>query len=368
VIQLLVVAVLLSFPYTALQFAVPIGSWTIDAPLVDFAALALAVLVAGQWLRGTATTLPGWPAWIVLVAVGTAASSLGEHPPDALHVLARKPIFVVVAYGLSLPWAIARVTQARVLDRALTASAMALAIVSLLASVARIASGNATWYAAVGGLTNNHKTLAVAAAPLLPLLWERRARVAWALLALSVLVSMSRTAWIAAAVGMAFFVPWRGRTLADARGALAAIVAAGVLAAVVVPWLSGSVTQLDALRSRASLDRRAWNLFLEHPLLGSGPGSNLRTEMSTFPDYRVNGVDAHGVFPLLGSEYGVLGLAAFGAFAAATALHLRAHHLPGRGTWPAFLALHANLLFSTETFTATHWAVLGVLLGRSQRR
>lgn len=365
---LLVLAVIALFPYTALDAAFALGPWTVDAPVVDFAAAGLVLLVAARWTRANATRLPGWPALAALVAAGAVAALRSDAPADSLHALLRKPVFVALAYGVALPWAVARATPPRAVDRALVAAAIAVAAIGLESSVARIAIGNATWYAAVEGLTNNHKTLAVAAAPLLPLLWERRARLAWSLVAASVLLSMSKTAWIAAVVGMSFVVPFRGRTLADVRGALPGLVVAGSVLAVAVPWLSGSATQLDALRSRASLDGRAWMLFAAHPLLGSGPGANLRTTLSTFPEYRVNGVDAHGVIPLLASEYGLVGLLAFGAFTAATALHLRSHHLPGRGAWPAFLALHANLLFSTETFTATHWAVLGLLLGSGQRR
>ena len=38
------------------------------------------------------------------------------------------------------------------------------------------------------------------------------------------------------------------------------------------------------------------------------------------------------------------------------------------GIWATFVALHANLLFSTETFSQTHWIPLGLLWGLSERR
>src|SRR5204862_114366 len=84
-------------------------------------------------------------------------------------------------------------------------------------------------------------------------------------------------------------------------------------------------------------------------------GANVRFEQQTFPDYRVNGVDAHGAIQKVGSEYGLLGLGAWLTFVGAMALRLRrrAPVLAGwdgwlappnvaRGVWATFVAHHVH--------------------------
>ena len=183
----------------------------------------------------------------------------------------------------------------------------------------------------------------------------------------ALLASVSRTAWISVAVGASYFLMWRGRPLAAMRAMVPGLVVIGVLAASYGPLLTGSLAQLDALRSRHSLDKRAWSLFVEEPLHGAGPGASVRVEVPTFPDYRVNGVDAHGVIQKIGSEYGLVGLGGFAYAVLALGGALRARHRPGGGAWPAFVALHVNLLLSTETLSQTHWALLAVVVGVALR-
>ncbi len=362
----LLVAILAFFPYIDAKLALDLGPWHADAPLADLAALLLAPL--GLWTAWRARWRPpGWEGFAGLVAVGWMSAWLGDAPGSALHELLRKVVFSGVAYGLCMAVAVKSCRDTEFLRKALLASVAACASISIVTSGLRIAGGDALWWQSIEGLTNNHKTLAVAMAPALPLLWSwREDRVARWVIGLGVValaVSMSRTAWIAAAAGCAYLLNWRGRPLASRPWVVPAIVIVGVLAATYGPHLIDSVAQLDALRSRQSLDKRAWLLFADSPLLGGSPGASIRYEIPTFPDYRVNGVEAHGVIQKVGAEYGLLGLASYGWMVLGMARVARGHW-----TWPCFLALHVNLLLSTEAFTQTHWALLGLVLGLASRR
>lgn len=360
--------------------ALPIGAWDFNAPVADLAAMLLAPLGALVLaLHGVpAAARSAWRTaaigYAVLLAVGLVSALLGADPPAALHEWARKPLFFGLVYGVGLMgWLLLAGRHEAVRGLLLTAVAMC-ALISLASSAGRIVAGDTLWFQAVGGLTNNHKTLAVAMAPALPLLWgwsggppDRWTRTIVGLGALALLASMSRTAWISAAAASAFFILWRGRPLASRRATVPVVVLLGVLGATYGPALTGSLAQLDALRSRHSLDKRAWSLFVESPVVGASPGHSVRVEVSTFPDYRVNGVDAHGVVQKLGGEYGLLGLAGYATAVVALGMALRRRHQSGTGEWPGFVALHVNLLLSTETFSQTHWVILALVLGRGLR-
>ena len=358
---------ILAFPYISLGMAVPLGPWDFDAPVADLAVLVALPLVAVAWWRGPRIGLPGPVGWSLLISAGILGA-LGHDRAGSLHFLLRKPIFLYLAYGVGLAWVVARAMRRGELRAAVLASVMLASVISLASSAGRIAAGDALWWRGIEGLTNNHKTLAVALAPCVPLLLAWRApRWLVGLALAAIAASVSRTAWITTAFSLCFFVTWRGRTLASRPRVLAAGLAIALLAVTYGTLLGGSLAQLDALRSRHSLDRRAETLFVEAPVFGAGGGANTRYEAWTFPDYRVNGVDAHGVFQKVGSEFGLVGVAGYLAFVAAMAHRLLGRHRRGDGAWPAFLALHVNLLLSTETFSQTHWAVLAVVWGQSWR-
>lgn len=395
----LVAAVLLTFPYIDLAVNLDLFGRHLDTPWADLAGTALIGVVGGLVLLGagagprnapallTGLRPPGPLGYGLLVAVGLLALATNAVPDRgaAAWFLLRKPIFFYVAYGVALAWAVANVVPRASLRRLLLATVTLTALISLATSVGRIAAGNTLWFAAIEGLTNNHKTLAVALSPLVPLILAlRRGRVdlgVAALATVAIACSLSRTAWISTAAGLTVLVVWQNRTLAARRLVLVGVVVLGMLAALYGPLLTRSNAQLDAARSRHSLDKRAWTMLAEHPLLGMGGGANVRVELQTFPHYRVNGVDAHGVVQKVTSEYGLVGFAGYLAFVGAVALRLRrgapvatAHpnglapaHL-GLGLWACFLALHVNLLLSTETFSQTHWVPLGVVWGLARRR
>lgn len=372
VMCVLVAIAILTFPYIDLKIALPIGSWQMDAPIGDIAAAALLGVVglAIVLRRWTATPLPGAVGYAIIVVAGAVALPNALDAHASLHTLVRKVIFSWIAYGGAVAWVIARVFPDVWLRRLLRGSLAIVAALSLATSIGRIGAGNALWFSAIEGFTNNHKTLAVAMAPVAVLVWSGRSRVdraAAALAFVAIALSLSRTAWIASGIGMLYFVNWRGRPLSSLRFLVPAVLILGIGAATYGPVRWGSVTQKDALRSRQSLDRRAWEMFSAHPLVGMGAGTGVIVVQQTFPDYRVNGVETHGVIQKVGSEHGALGLVGYAFFFGAMARRVRSRHYDGNGSWPTFLALHANLLFSTEAFTITHWLPLGIVWGLSQR-
>lgn len=369
---------LLAFPYIGLEYAVTIGERTLNIPLADLAVLALLPLVALSWRRATRIPLPGWPGWVLLVGAGAiAAGTAADDTGGSLYTLLRKPVFLYLAWGGGFAWVVARELSPRGIRVGLEISATLASLVLIWSSVGRIESGNSLWWSAITGITNNHKTLAVALAPTIPLLLglrppgDRRTLLVVGLVVVGLLLSVSRTSWITAAVAACWFVSFRGRLLAERRGLALGLVVVGILGSLYGPLLTGSLAQLDAARSRHSLDKRAWAMFTEHPLFGAGPGTSVTHIAHTFPDYRVNGVDAHGAIQKVASEYGLVGL--FGWLLTTTTIGWVLHTRAGAGgrldraIWVCFLALHVNLLLSTETFSQTHWAMIALCWGLSWR-
>lgn len=374
--------ILLSHGFIDLEWAVDLGRWHMNAPVADLAATALLPLgVALAWRARL--PLPGWRGYaLFLVAAGVSVGA-ASVPGEALHHLLRKPIFLYLAYGVSLAAVVSRLGLRGGLTLAILGFSALTASVSLATSVERIGAGDALWFQSLAGLTPNHKTLAVALSAWVPLLlWLAEAdapprlraacRGALALTLAAVLASASKTAWITAAFGLAWRFP-RARPLGARPRLILPALALSLGLALYAPLLLRSKTMLDAARSRHSLNVRAAEMFSAHPLFGSGTGMNVLHDMVTFPHYRVNGVDAHGVIQKIGSETGLVGLMGYLGFVAAMGLALRARAREGgdasleRALFGVFLALHLNLLLSTETFSPTHWAPLALCWGLAHR-
>jgi hypothetical protein len=369
IVPLLVAIVLLAQPYIGLDVHLPLPGWDLDAPLADLAALGLVALL--PFLGRPRPPAPA--AWGAFLAVGLAAALLAD-PAETLqgtgssvHQWLRKPVFSYVAYAVALPVALTWVEGSRI-RRLLLLSLGAAALVSLVASSGRVASGLALWWQGIEGLTNNHKTLAVWMAPFGPWLWSQRhhrgAQLVSALVAIALLLSLSKTAWLAAAFGLAWVVHYDGRPIVARWWLVLPALAVAFAALSWLPELLGSKAMMDAARSRDSLDLRAWTMFSADPILGHGPGSAVTWEMHEFPHYRINHVEAHGVVQKVASETGMLGLIAWLAATILTARSLwsgRSETTSEEWAWiGVFAALHVNLLASTEAFTMTHWVPLGL--------
>ncbi|RME26872.1 MAG: hypothetical protein D6798_05795, partial [Deltaproteobacteria bacterium] len=290
-------------------------------------------------------------------------------------------LFVYLVYGVGLSVAVARVVPRRRLAALVAAAITLTATISLATSLVRIAAGDTLWFQRIDHLTPNHKTLAVCLAGWLPLSWtltrHRVLRLGITGLAVAAIgISLSKTALITTALSAALFLP-RDRPLAWRPRLLLPAAALAFALAWYAPALVRSRTMLDAARSRHSLNVRAWRMFVEHPIVGTGSGTSTTYEMVTFPHYRINGVDAHGAIQKVAAENGLLGLLGLLLFVGGAGRSLvvqwrrdvAAHPdtaplaLTSYGALGSFAALHCNLLLSTELYSPTHWVPLATAWG-----
>jgi len=369
VVLVLVAIILITHPYIDLELAQSIGAWNANAPIADLAALALLPLA----LRTPTTPLPGVRGYGLFLVAAVAGIAVGLDPAHSAHFLVRKPLFLYLVYGIGLARVVAQsVPTARTRQLILVGLGVA-ASISIATSLGRIVAGHSLWYAAIHGLTPNHKTLAVTLAGWLPLLLagitgnaDRRGnRLVVGLVLIAIAMSMSKTAWITTVFGLGWCWP-RNRPLSRRASFAAPVLALALVFAAAAPLMLGSKTMLDAARSRHSLNQRAWMMVQQNPLVGTGAGTNTVVEMATYPHYRINGVDAHGVIQKVTSETGLVGLAGFAWFVLGTGatLRRRPEATAALGTWAA---LHINLLLSTETFSPTHWVPLAIAWGLAHR-
>jgi O-antigen ligase len=377
----LVVGVILTQDLIDLELSTDIGAWHANAPIADL--LALALLPLALFAAGHPRSWPALPAPVaygLFVAASLASVATAVAPADSIHHVVRKTALLYLLYGVGLSVAVARVVPAVVVYRATLVYAIATAVVSLGTSVLRVAAGDALWFTGLQGITPNHKTLALALSAWVPWLllggtvngskWP--SRIAVVLVAGATLLSFSKSGLIAVGMGLLLLVP-RGRPIGLRPKIIVPAMIVAYLLSLSAPLLLQSKTMLDAARSRQSLNVRAWEMFEHHPLTGSGSGGNVVYEMVTFPHYRVNGIDAHGVIQKIASETGLLGLLTYGAFVVLGTRGLwRRWDGKPYGTGYAELVtwglLHLNLLLSTETFSPTHWIPLGVVWGTAVRR
>lgn len=368
----LLAMVLLTQSYVDLEVSIQLGPWLANAPISDVAALGLVPLSMWGLRKQSPTPLPGWRGYALMVVAGALSLLNAIEPAHGLHFLVRKPVMMYIGYAIGVSFAIRQLPLSWTI-RLVMLWVGTTAAVSIGTSVVRITSGDALWFSMLGGLTPNHKTLAVSVVGITPLLLAlRSSRKTWwlvVLIAAAVVASASKTAGLMLLMSAALF--WPKTAPIGHRWTVLPMAALAVALAYYAPLIVESRAMLDAARSRHSLNRRAQMMFELHPLVGSGAGMSTVIEQATFPDYRVNGVDAHGVIQKVGGEMGLLGLAGYGWFSLATFQCFRRrwstedHQLSGihygaLGTWGVTTA---GLLLSTETFTQTWWAPLSVAWG-----
>jgi hypothetical protein len=382
VVLVLVAAVILTQDLIDLELSLDLGPWHANAPIADILALVLLPLTLVA-IRARGERWPAAPApiaYALFIGASLLSISTSVAPAESLHHVVRKTTLLYLSYGIGLSFAVARIVPPRIVYRATVAYAIAMAVLSLGTSALRVAAGDALWFDAIKGITPNHKTLSVALAAWVPWLalgsdehgWRRTSRVALGLVAVAIFASVSKTAIITMLLGAMLLVP-RERPLALRPKVVLPLLGGAYVLSLLAPLILSSRSMLDAARSRQSLNVRAWEMFLRHPISGSGSGSNVFYEMVTFPHYRVNGIDAHGVIQKIASETGILGTHAYVSFVvlATRGLWRRWDRRPLGVGYPelaTWALLHLNLLLSTEAFSPTHWIPLGIVWGSSVRR
>jgi O-antigen ligase len=349
---------------------------TIDPPVSDvFGAVLLVLHGARLATSRVAPSTIGLLPWSVLVVIGLASAALSDSPTESAWFVLRKVIFPYAAWGVVLADTVARVGRPSSWLIVVSIEALAAGVPCGGMSLALWAAGWPSTPEPVPGIVANHKALAIGLAPVVALLWlarpaldARARRLATFAAVFSVVVvalALSRTALATLLAVSPLLVPTsRWRVSPNRLAALAALVLAAMA---IVPFVLANPYMQDALASRQSLNLRAWDMCSGAPMLGRGPGSSIGWPVPA-ADARIAGIDAHGVVQKLASEFGILGLGAWCAFAVALGRRVWPSTRPGtppleRAAAVAVVALHLNLLLSTETFHAPHWVPLGLALG-----
>lgn len=371
---------------------------TVDIPMADLLAMGISgayglyLLLSPEpldlfgVLRGEGTpaplAVPAAGAWSLFLGACLAGCVWVHGDGQMYYFVARKPFFCWMAYGVGLA-GVVRLLPAAWLRTLGYVQGLWLAGLILPPAIWLILHGLSGSFLELPGMINNHKLLAVALAPWLgalarwlPLMegrWRRYSVVILGIAGVAVLLSMSKAAWISAAFGLVAFVEWRGRPLLARPLPMVGVALSGVAGMMALPFLTGDPTQADTFDSRWSLNVRAWIMFRGEPLFGYGPGTATRWLMNDPRHYRIDGVDAHGVFQKVAGENGVVGLVPYLAaylwflrFFWKAALQTESRYVQGAAILG--LGLHLNLLLSTDYFSSAHWGPLAIALGVVARR
>jgi O-Antigen ligase len=212
---------------------------------------------------------------------------------------------------------------------------------------------------------------------------DRRAQIANAAMATAATATLvatySRSAWIGALIGALITVAWALRhwRLGDLRapsrrvvlalGVVAVILAAGEASSVIKRASPSSSINVVSDREHSSTVRFAYHQFIDHPLLGIGPGG-LGVKLKLPP--RTSG--ASSTYLSVSAQVGVFGLLALLAAAAiALWLLLRVYRSLGatllRALPVALAAAYVGFLAANVTydvwFDDFHWLMLGAIAG-----
>jgi len=403
-IAVLLVVIILSQSFIALELV-----WgRFNAPLVDVAAL-IAVGVSAlrrlprHGVRGDHAELrlsedehlsasAPWyqwvaPRWAFLCLVAAGLSLM--HSPDlfeSVWFILRKIVFNYVVYAVGLA-ALLRTCPLALIHPLLLIYTAVIAAMAVGATIPLWLHGYFTASTPLYPFVVNQKTFALSLAPYIPFLWMGRAAVSarvrrytpWVLAyaCAAVLMTFSRTAWITLAFGILSLVPDReGRLFLTHPRRMLLVLAIACASMIALPLVFGQSQMNDAFNARTSLQLRAWTMFSAHPVFGYGAGMSTHYELGIAPHYRINGVDAHSVLEKIGAEFGLFGLVAFGGFYTSLLTGLVRRGIRGQATADPVitgaavmgLALHVNLLFSTETFSASHWMPLALVLAYAAPR
>ncbi|MCC6224095.1 MAG: O-antigen ligase family protein [Thermoleophilia bacterium] len=345
------------------------------------AAAALAFLV--RVLRGgELRPLPRPLAWPAAAFVGLSALSLlwaGDPRSGSIQLL-----FFLLPFGALLA-VVARAPAAAWWSRSLAATLVVLACAFAVIGISQlwterlyfardleVANAYTTYFRTTSLFADSSiyaRQLVLAIVVLVVALWLARIRLALALALLALLwtglfFSYSQSAMVALVVStlaVSFVAADRTSRRALAAGALAVALAAGAFVGVVV-----RDQPLDRLTSgRSPLVAGTWNVFVDHPLVGVGVGSQPQASQERSGVKDRDKYASHTTPLTVAAELGVLGLAAHVAFLAGAArlLVTAFRRVPalGLGLGAVFLLLVAHSLFYSGFFEdPLTWGVLAV--------
>ena len=367
-----IAVIVLCQSFIDLEVHVPLPFKQLDIPISD----AIACLIFPVVLLKAPKSFPrhelrGFMMIVLALLVGTA---FALKPGASLYTWLRKPVFMMLCYGGALTWIIKQKLTEQMLCRMLLSWQLVVALILMFNGLGRVLVGETLWWQSIAGITPNHKTLAVSLCGVLPLFWALKDRFQqclprraprqffWGIQLLVVLaigISFSKTAWLIVAFSVGWFFP-RHRPVSQRPILLTLLGILAVWLMIQLPFWLDSHVMIDALRSRHSLNLRAWEMFAAHPLTGMGTATNLHYELVTFPHYRINGVDAHGLIQKLASEGGLFALLGLGIFFMDGRKRLLKESPKMLG---AYWALFLCTLLSTEILHSTWWIPYAVIMG-----
>lgn len=374
---ILVGIVLTCQSFIDLEIVIPLPFKTLNVPISDALACVLFPLafIGSKGTLWRRFELRGFALVLLALLVGTTNALV---PAESLYTWLRKPVFMAVSYGMVLVWVLHNRIQENSLCRTLLLWQASTGGLLLANGIGRLIAGEALWWQSIAGITPNHKALAVSLCGILPLFWAKRDTMTQslpgtykrhffhaiqALVLVAIFLSFSKTAWLIVAFSIGWFWP-REKPVSRRPVLIAALGIAGVWLMIQLPFLLDSRVMIDALRSRHSINLRVLDMFWAHPFIGMGTATNLHYELVTFPHYRINGVDAHGMIQKLASEGGLLALCGLGIFFkdGRNRLITKDPNLLG-----AYWALFLCALLSTEFLHSTWWIPFAVLMGWPQK-
>ena len=194
-------AVFISWRWGVVGLEAPTADW---AGILLCATVPILLLMSGQRISRP----PALPLALLFFSIAALSAVLSAAAGPSLHEWLRKGVFSYVAYAGGLAAIIGSLPR-RWAARLVICSTLLLAGIGLVDTPFRIAAMGWATPRGIGGLVTNHKTLAVALAPQLPMLgwaiqgcgdprWKRLGQLSMGLGILWILLSMSRSAWIIA--------------------------------------------------------------------------------------------------------------------------------------------------------------------------
>ena len=355
-----------------LEVHIPLPHKQLNVPISD--AIACMLFPAVLWKAPKVffrRELRGFAVVVCALLMGTFHAL---KPSLSLYTWLRKPVFMMLCYGGALTWVVTHQISQKAMVRLLLTWQVAVAGLLIVNGIGRILVGETLWWQAIEGITPNHKALAVSLCGLLPLFWSFRddfqnhlpsahsKKIFWAVQCLTlagIAISFSKTAWLIVAFSVGWFIP-KNRPISQRPLTIGLLGILALWLMIQLPFWLESNAMIDALRSRHSLNLRAWEMFRAHPLTGMGTGTNLHYELVTFPHYRINGIDAHGSVQKLSSEGGFCAIIGFVIFFLDGRKHLLNRSPKRMGAyWSLFLCT----LLSTELLHSTWWIPYAILMG-----
>ncbi|MBI3732923.1 MAG: O-antigen ligase family protein [Chloroflexi bacterium] len=274
--------------------------------------LPLLALVSLAWLTAPTALLPTFAAYSALrwsISVGVYWALVRADLP-----VKRVPVIFLVGLGIH-----ALVGVGQVLAQGPLGLPAELALAPERSGAAVVAVGGDRWLRAYGLMFHPNVLggfLAVGLLASLPMLGHRAMRLLWWLLWLGLLVSFSRSAWLATAIVLpptAGWLVWRQSALRrpivmSAVGAALILLIAGLVLGAQVQTrlqLASDASESRSLAERGQLLAIALDVIRAHPATGVGAG-NFPLALATAPIPMVLQF-VHNVPLLLAAEVGILG-------------------------------------------------------------